>query len=84
MYKLLKASPNGLPEELVGFFGYQIAAALKKTKEAEIIHRDVKSENVLLQQGKCKLGDFGFAIEKKKLDESRDNFNLGSPLYMSL
>ena len=60
---MLKTSPNGLPEHLVSFFGLQIAHAMESLKKAKLIHRDIKSENILLQKGCCKLGDFGFAIE---------------------
>lgn len=48
--------------------GKQIAAGLGKLRAAGVIHRDIKSENILLQRGVCKLGDFGFAIEENKLD----------------
>jgi serine/threonine protein kinase len=30
-----------------------------------IIHRDIKPGNVLIHEGKCKLGDFGLAKELK-------------------
>lgn len=79
---MLKGSTNGLPEDLVGCFGLQIANSLAKLKTVGIVHRDIKSENILLQKGQCKLGDFGFAIEEEKLAGTK--FNLGSPLYMSL
>lgn len=79
---MLRGSPHGLPEGLVAIFGHQIASALAKLKETKIVHRDIKSENILLQKGQCKLGDFGFAVEEVKLNQSQ--FNLGSPLYMSL
>jgi serine/threonine protein kinase len=44
-------------------FGREIALALQKLKGAGIVHRDIKSENILIQKNGCKLGDFGFAIE---------------------
>lgn len=31
-------------------------------KTAKIIHRDIKSENIMIKKGITKLGDFGFAI----------------------
>lgn len=34
-----------------------------KMKQSKIIHRDIKSENIMLKNGVAKLGDFGFAIE---------------------
>ena len=65
LFKLIKYSQNGLPEQLVTKLGYQIAQALKTMKEHSIIHRDIKSENIMLSNGQAKLGDFGFAIEQK-------------------
>ena len=48
-------------------FGKQIACALMRLKETQLVHRDIKCENILLQKGQCKLGDFGFAIESSKI-----------------
>jgi serine/threonine protein kinase len=42
LYRLLKFSPKGLPEELVQKFGLQVAKALLKLKQMQIIHRDIK------------------------------------------
>jgi serine/threonine protein kinase len=67
----------------VRVFGRQIALALGRLREAGVVHRDIKSENILIQGGRCKLGDFGFAVEAGKLAEGKV-FNLGSPLYMSI
>jgi serine/threonine protein kinase len=46
-------------------FAKKIALAMQKLRDACIIHRDIKSENILIQNNECKLGDFGFAIEEK-------------------
>ena len=67
LYKVLKSSVSGLPETVVAFFGMQIARGLERVKQSKIIHRDIKSENILLQKGMCKLGDFGFSVEEVNL-----------------
>lgn len=65
LYKLIRFSKFGLPEGLVLRLASQLAKALRILKESKIIHRDIKSENILLTKGMAKLGDFGFAIEEK-------------------
>lgn len=67
LYRCLRASSNGLPESVVQQFGREVALALQKLRDSSIIHRDIKSENILIQKNECKLGDFGFAIEEKYL-----------------
>ena len=52
-----------------------------------IVHRDFKSANIFLQNGRAKIADFGFAKEIKYIKTYfRHNFrdlNIGSPLYMT-
>lgn len=83
LFKLIQYSRVGLPEPLVARLATNLAQALLTMKENKIVHRDIKSENILLTHGIAKLGDFGFAIEEKDLLE-KEKFSIGSPLYMPL
>jgi TolB-like protein/tetratricopeptide (TPR) repeat protein len=63
--------PGGLPEEVVVRYGLQMADALAHAQERGIVHRDLKSANVVVTpEGRVKVLDFGLAqrMPKKELD----------------
>jgi serine/threonine protein kinase len=69
-------------EEVMRIF-VQICLALKHVHAGNILHRDLKSQNIFLtQNGMVKLGDFGIA---KVLDASDDQARtqIGTPYYLS-
>ncbi len=72
-----------LPEnELMRIF-VQICLALKHVHDHNILHRDLKSQNIFLNsKGIIKLGDFGIA---KVLDttEEQARTQIGTPYYLS-
>lgn len=73
-------------------FARHITNALVYLKELNIIHRDIKLQNVLLDNNIYKLSDFGFACydNKNECGENKNNilnekyYKLcGSPMYMA-
>ena len=49
----------------------------------EIIHRDLKPANILIQNGRCKISDFGFAKNLEFGENTILRSIVGTPLYMS-
>ncbi|KAL1922939.1 uncharacterized protein VTP21DRAFT_9315 [Calcarisporiella thermophila] len=80
--------PMGLPEPVLRHFLRQLASALQFLRSMDIIHRDIKPQNLLLTPGASpadfptlKVADFGFArpLSIHNLAETL----CGSPLYMA-
>lgn len=61
---VLKKSKT-LPEKESLIIIYQIIQALNVMASKEIAHRDIKPENIFIHNGIYKIGDFGFASQKK-------------------
>ncbi len=62
----------------------QIAKGLAKAHEHGIIHRDIKSANILItNDGVVKILDFGLAKLAGQPGITRTSFALGTPVYMS-
>ena len=86
-----------LPVETAVKYVGQTASGLHVMHDAELIHRDVKPENILLtKDGEAKLGDFGIATSYTKegyrrnvdgevvlLELDQTGKLIGTPLYMA-
>ncbi|KAL4490773.1 hypothetical protein ABPG72_021827 [Tetrahymena utriculariae] len=63
LLEVLEEKPNGLDHEVIRIIMYQLLKALHQCHKQDVIHRDVKPENLLVNpyNYELKLCDFGFA-----------------------
>jgi serine/threonine protein kinase len=60
-----------------------MAQGLNHIFSNKIVHRDLKTANILLKDGKVKIADFGFCEFAHDTLGKQFPYNVGSPLYMS-
>ena len=78
---LTKALPNDVPEETVIKIAKDMCAALELCKKYEIVHRDIKPQNIFVSEhGDYKLGDFGIA---KTVEKTMGGTKIGTYKYMA-
>lgn len=83
--KMMQQSGDPIPEKRALEIVRDIADALRHAHAANIIHRDVKPENILLtSDGVPKLADLGIARDKLSNDSHlTQGAAIGTPLYIS-
>ena len=70
-------------EPHIAYFAEKILKALEYMHNQNKIHRDIKTDNVLLTtDGKVKLGDFGYTAQLSSTVESRKSI-VGTPYWMA-
>ena len=81
--KLNRVGPLDVPEVLR--IGRQIAEGLAAAHATDLIHRDIKPGNVLLEGGqhKVKITDFGLARAADDASISQSGIIAGTPMYMA-
>ena len=81
--RLDRTGPLDVPEVLR--IGRQIAEGLAAAHATELIHRDIKPGNVLLEGGqhKVKITDFGLARTADDASISQSGIIAGTPMYMA-
>ena len=80
--KKIRQRPLKLEEALD--IAIQIAQGLHAAHERGIVHRDIKSANILLTpRGEVKITDFGLARFEDRAQLTKSGITLGTPAYMS-
>jgi serine/threonine-protein kinase len=80
----LSSSGQELSLGLLVDYGIQIAEGLAHAHKHGIIHRDIKSDNMMLtEEGKVKITDFGIAMIHGSMEHTEDGSTLGTAAYMS-
>jgi serine/threonine protein kinase len=75
---------HALSERDVLLIGAQIARALHYAHQNNVIHRDVKPDNILVTPSKvAKITDFGIARFREAKFRTQPGINMGTPRFMS-
>ena len=83
IYEFIKYSKGILSEETICFILHEILKGLDNIHQNFRIHRDIKSDNVLINtNGDIKIADFGFSAQLT-LEQDKRNTIVGTPCWMA-
>ncbi|KAL3238389.1 Serine/threonine-protein kinase CLA4 [Nakaseomyces bracarensis] len=72
-----------MPESQIAYLVREVSQGLKFLHDMSIIHRDIKSDNIMLDaNGAVKLTDFGFCAKMSNDSDKRDTI-VGTPYWMA-
>lgn len=73
---------HDIPESMIWSFFTDCLMALQHLHSHDLIHLDIKPENIFLSHGICKLGDFGLVVDLSRPELVSDATE-GDPKYMA-
>jgi serine/threonine-protein kinase len=77
------AEERRLPEDKTIRIGRALSQALGYVHKEGVVHRDVKSDNVLMDGEQPRLTDFGIALLRERTRLTSGDGRMGTPAYMS-
>ena len=83
---IIEENPGGLPEKRVVQLMIELARALDAAHSKGVVHRDVKPENVLVEEDNdwsVKITDFGIARSKDQTRLTKTGLVMGTAQYLS-
>ncbi|RMF60751.1 MAG: hypothetical protein D6743_14540 [Calditrichaeota bacterium] len=82
--EILANPPEGLSLRRVLDYATQIAAGLQVAHKKGVVHRDIKSSNIMIaEDGRVKIMDFGLAKVRGGALLTKEHTTLGTAAYMS-